>query len=187
LDRASRLLLVAAHEAWQQAGWEPTARLPVVLGTTSGGMAMGEAYYRHALDTPLTHRRQPSRVIQYQSQSQALAIAEAFGFDGPVNIIANACASGANAIGHAWYLLKRGDCDRVLTGGYDALSQMVFAGFDSLQALSPTQCRPFDARRDGLALGEGAPFWERLWATARRLIRIISRSRIRRAMRRWLP
>jgi 3-oxoacyl-[acyl-carrier-protein] synthase II len=43
-----------------------------------------------------------------------------------------------------------------LTGGYDALSQMVFGGFDSLQALSPTTCRPFDARRDGLALGEGA-------------------------------
>ena len=43
-----------------------------------------------------------------------------------------------------------------MTGGYDALSQMVFAGFDSLQALSPTQCRPFDARRDGLAIGEGA-------------------------------
>ena len=44
----------------------------------------------------------------------------------------------------------------VLTGGYDALSQLVFAGFDSLQALSPTPCRPFDAGRDGLALGEGA-------------------------------
>jgi 3-oxoacyl-[acyl-carrier-protein] synthase II len=52
--------------------------------------------------------------------------------------------------------LRRGDCHRVLTGGFDALSQMVFAGFDSLQALSPTQCRPFDANRDGLALGEGA-------------------------------
>jgi 3-oxoacyl-[acyl-carrier-protein] synthase II len=45
---------------------------------------------------------------------------------------------------------------RVLAGGYDAISQMVFGGFDSLQALSQTQCRPFDAHRDGLALGEGA-------------------------------
>jgi 3-oxoacyl-[acyl-carrier-protein] synthase II len=43
-----------------------------------------------------------------------------------------------------------------LAGGYDALSLLVFAGFDSLQALSPTVCRPFDAHRDGLALGEGA-------------------------------
>jgi 3-oxoacyl-[acyl-carrier-protein] synthase II len=44
----------------------------------------------------------------------------------------------------------------VLTGGYDAISELVFSGFDSLQALSPTTCRPFDAHRDGLALGEGA-------------------------------
>ncbi len=156
LDRATRLLLLAAHEAWKQSGWEPCADLPVVLGTTSGGMGMGEAYYRQALNTPHDHRRQPSRVIQYQAQNQALTLADAFGFSGPINIIANACASGANAIGHAWELLRRGSCKRALTGGYDALSQLVFAGFDSLQALSPTQCRPFDAQRDGLALGEGA-------------------------------
>src|SRR5207237_2189569 len=68
----------------------------------------------------------------------------------------NACASGANAIGHACSLLRSGHCEQALTGGYDALSQLVFAGFDSLQALSPTQCRPFDAQRDGLGLGEGA-------------------------------
>src|SRR2546429_5976787 len=85
-------------------------------------------------------------------EAQALG----FGFRGPITLIANACASGANAVGHAWELLRRGHAERVLTGGYDALSQLVFAGFDSLQALSPTRCRPFDARRDGLALGEGA-------------------------------
>jgi 3-oxoacyl-[acyl-carrier-protein] synthase II len=94
--------------------------------------------------------------LHYQSQRQGLDLADAFGFHGPVTIIANACASGANAIGHAWELLRWGRAQRVLTGGYDALSQLVFAGFDSLQALSPTQCRPFDSRRDGLALGEGA-------------------------------
>jgi 3-oxoacyl-[acyl-carrier-protein] synthase II len=81
---------------------------------------------------------------------------DAFGFAGPATIIANACASGANAIGHAWELIRRGHAERVLTGGYEALCQLVFAGFDSLQALSPTRCRPFDAARDGLALGEGA-------------------------------
>lgn len=156
LDRAAKLLLLAAHEAWLQSGWTPGEDLPVVLGTTSGGMGMGEAYYRQALKTPLAHHQQPSRVIQYQAQNQALMLTEAFGFSGPISIIANACASGANAIGHAWELLRRGACQRVLTGGYDALSQLVFAGFDSLQALSTTQCRPFDAHRDGLALGEGA-------------------------------
>src|SRR5207245_9690189 len=100
--------------------------------------------------------RRPTRVIHYQAQRQALDLAEAFGFTGPITIIANACASGANAIGHAWELVRRGRALRVLSGGYDALSQLVFAGFDSLQALSPTRCRPFDAHRDGLALGEGA-------------------------------
>ncbi len=156
LDRAAKLLLCAAHEAWQQSGWQPNDHLPVVLGTTSGGMSLGEAYFRQAIQTPHSHRQQATRVTQYQAQSQALMLADAFGFQGPVTLIANACASGANAIGHAWELLRRGASDRVLTGGYDALSQMVFAGFDSLQALSTTQCRPFDARRDGLALGEGA-------------------------------
>jgi 3-oxoacyl-[acyl-carrier-protein] synthase II len=156
LDRASRLLLLAARQAWQQSGWEPSERLPMVLGTTSGGMSMGEAYYRQATQSPGRHRRQASRVVEYQAQRQGLNLAQAFGFGGPITIIANACASGANAVGHAWHLLRHGYADRVFAGGYDALSQLVFAGFDSLQALSPTVCRPFDGDRDGLALGEGA-------------------------------
>lgn len=155
-DRATKLLLLAAHEAWQQSGWQPSENLPLVLGTTSGGMSLGEAYYRQAIRAPGDSRKQPTRVQQYQAQRQALDVADAFGFSGPITIIANACASGANSIGHGWDLLRRGHAERVLTGGYDAISQMVFAGFDSLQALSPTQCRPFDAHRDGLALGEGA-------------------------------
>jgi 3-oxoacyl-[acyl-carrier-protein] synthase II len=156
LDRAARLLIWAAREAWHQSGWTPANPLPMVLGTTSGGMALGEAYYRHAITTPRSQSGQAGRVAHYQAQSQALTLANAFGFRGSLTIIANACASGANAIGHAWELLRRGSCERVLAGGYDALCQLVFAGFDSLQALSPTQCRPFDAHRDGLAIGEGA-------------------------------
>jgi 3-oxoacyl-[acyl-carrier-protein] synthase II len=73
-----------------------------------------------------------------------------------MTLIANACAAGGNAVGHAFELVRSGRAERVLTGGYDALSHLVFSGFDSLQALSPTVCRPFDARRDGLGLGEGA-------------------------------
>lgn len=156
LSRAARLLLSAAHEAWEQARWEASDDLPVVLGTTSGGMSLGEEYYRQALSQPFTRRGQLTRVVQYQAHRPALDLARAFGFSGPITIIANACASGANAIGHAFSLIRRGRAQRVLAGGYDALCQLVFAGFDSLQALSPTQCRPFDAERDGLALGEGA-------------------------------
>src|SRR6516225_7071260 len=105
---------------------------------------------------PASRRGQATRVVHYQPQRQAMDLAEAFGFGGPITIIANACASGANAIGHAWELLRRGHAQRVLAGGYEGLSQLIFAGFDSLQALSPTECRPFDTHRDGLALGEGA-------------------------------
>jgi 3-oxoacyl-[acyl-carrier-protein] synthase II len=94
--------------------------------------------------------------MNYQAQRQALDVCDAFGFSGPITVISNACASGANAIGHAWELLRDGHAEQALTGGHDALCQITFAGFDSLQALSPTPCRPFDARRDGLSLGEGA-------------------------------
>lgn len=156
LDRAARLLLIAAHQAWRQSGWEPSPNLPVVLGTTSGGMSLGEAYYKQAVQKPRSHSQQAARVVHYQPQRQGLDLADAFGFSGPVFIIANACAAGANALGHAWELIRKGRAARVLAGGYDALSHLVFSGFDSLQALSPTQCRPFDTRRDGLALGEGA-------------------------------
>ncbi|MEP6664074.1 MAG: beta-ketoacyl-[acyl-carrier-protein] synthase family protein, partial [Verrucomicrobiota bacterium] len=155
-DRASKILLLAAWEAWQQSGWEPQINLPVVLGTTSGGMRLGEDYFRQATAQPHRHHRQASRVIHYQSQRQPLDLADAFGFSGPITLIANACASGANAIGHAWEMVRSGQNERVLTGGYDALSHLVFSGFDSLQALSPTRCHPFDAQRNGLALGEGA-------------------------------
>jgi 3-oxoacyl-[acyl-carrier-protein] synthase II len=156
LDRAAKLLLLAAHEAWKQSSWEPSENLPLVLGTTSGGMSLGEAYYRQAINTPAKDRGQATRVNGYQAQQQAVDVADAFGFRGPVTIIATACASGATSIGHAWDLIRRGHAERVFTGGYDAISQMVFGGFDSLQALSPTTCRPFDAHRDGLALGDGA-------------------------------
>jgi len=156
LDRAGRLLLLAALEAWAQAGIGRAGELPMVLGTTSGGMGMGEAYYRQATREPVRRRQQAVRVVEYQAQRQGVEVAEALGVSGPITIIANACASGANAVGHAFHWIRAGRSTRVLCGGYDALSHLVFAGFDSLQALSTTCCRPFDVRRDGLALGEGA-------------------------------
>jgi 3-oxoacyl-[acyl-carrier-protein] synthase II len=156
LDRATKMLLHAAHEAWRQSGWEPTENLPIVLGTTSGEMALGEKYLQHALASPLKQKRQPTRIVHYQVQQQGLNLASAFGFQGSLTTISNACASGANAIGLAWEMLRDGRAEKVLTGGYDILCQLTFAGFDSLQALSPMPCRPFDAQRNGLTLGEGA-------------------------------
>lgn len=156
MERAAKLLLLAADEALQQAKWDSSIRTPIVLGTTSGGMTMGEDFFRTAISSPARTRQQATRVTHYLAQRQAMNLVDAYRFTGPITIIANACAAGANAVGHAWELVRAGRAERVLAGGYDALCNLVYSGFDSLQALSPTTCRPFDAKRDGLALGEGA-------------------------------
>jgi 3-oxoacyl-[acyl-carrier-protein] synthase II len=160
LDRASRLLLFAGTEAMSQAGWssEELARdpVPLCLGTSAGAMTLGEDYFKSKTRRPGNARGLAEKVTLYQPHTQAQFLMDALGFTGPVTIIANACASGANAIGHAFHFIKSGRAKRAVAGGYDALAEMVFAGFDSLQALSTTTPRPFDANRDGLALGEGA-------------------------------
>jgi 3-oxoacyl-[acyl-carrier-protein] synthase II len=156
LNRASRLLLLAAHEAWSQSGWTPQGSLPMVLGTTSGEMSLGQEYLRQALQSPRCFKRQASRVAHYLVQQQGTTLCNALGIAGSLTTISNACASGANAIGHAWEMVREGRAENVLTGGYDALCHLTFAGFDSLQVLSSSPCRPFDAGRDGLSLGEGA-------------------------------
>lgn len=154
MDRGGAMLVQAGDEVMAQSGWGDSGTFPVVLGTSCGGMTLGQDYFRAAIAAE-DSRRQPARAVFYQAQRQGYLLAESIGTSGPVSIISNACASGANAVGHAWELVRAGIADRVLAGGYDALSQLVFAGFDSLQALSATTCRPFDHRRDGLGLGEG--------------------------------
>jgi 3-oxoacyl-[acyl-carrier-protein] synthase II len=132
--------------------------MPVAVGTSAAAMPVGERYYLQATQGR-SRRHQLTRVETYQPQYQMAAMMRALDVQGPLRIISNACASGANAIGHAFQMVSEGKAERVLAGGYDALCQLVFAGFDSLQALSPSGVpRPFDAARDGLALGEGAGF-----------------------------
>ena len=157
LDRATTLMLHAGAQAMTQAAWQNVAgeSIPISLGTSAGAMALGERYYKSKTLHPRSKRRLASLVTGYLPHTQAQILAEAMGLSGPVSIITNACASGANAIGHAFHLIKHGRARRAFCGGYDAIAEMVFAGFDSLQALSTTTPRPFDATRDGLALGEG--------------------------------
>lgn len=157
LDRASLLLIHAGAEAMEQCGWAAGDDvIPISLGTSAGAMALGERFYIQKASDPGRMRHTAALARCYQPQSQARLLCDALGVRGPVSIIANACASGANAIGHAFHLVKWGQAARAVCGGYDAIAQMVFAGFDSLQALSLTTPRPFAADRDGLALGEGA-------------------------------
>lgn len=158
MDRGSRMAWLAAREAMARAGLSG-GTLPMIVGTSAAAMPLGEDYYRAALCGGEKRSKQLERVEFYQAQRQMREMAELLEIDGRIRIVSNACASGANAIGQAFHLVRSGRADRVLAGGYDALCQLVFAGFDSLQALSPSGIpRPFDANRDGLALGEGAGF-----------------------------
>ena len=147
------MMIVALKEALATSpGFVPEL---TVVGTTSGGMTFGEEYYR-SIQSGVRSSRAPSLIANYPPQKPVVDAQEAFGLRAPCQVIANACASGTNAIGHAYECIRSGRYQRVLAGGYDALSELVFVGFDSLQASTPGKCRPFDRARTGLALGEGA-------------------------------
>jgi 3-oxoacyl-[acyl-carrier-protein] synthase II len=154
LHRASHMMIHALREAMTQAPqFEPEL---TVIGTTSGGMSYGEHYYR-SLRQSGNLRRAPTWIANYPAQKPIIDAQECvLGVSVPCQVIANACASGTNAIGHAFECVRSGGYQRVLTGGYDALSELVFTGFDSLQASTPEKCRPFDRNRAGMVLGEGA-------------------------------
>jgi len=153
LHRASHMMIQALGEALEQ---EPQFKPELtVIGTTSGGMSYGEDYYR-SLDRHGSLRHAPTWIANYPAQKPVIDALEAFEISAPCQVVANACASGTNAIGHAFECVRSGRYQRVLTGGYDALSELVFVGFDSLQASTPEKCRPFDQHRTGMVLGEGA-------------------------------
>jgi 3-oxoacyl-[acyl-carrier-protein] synthase II len=161
-SRASRLAIPAAREALAAAGLldgEGRSRLrhlPLSVSTTAGGMAFGENFVRAVLA-----RRRGNllgQVARYLPQQQVLDLQKTLGFSGPSVITANACASGANAIGHAAEMISTGAAECVLAGGFEALTELVFVGFDCLQATTVEKCRPFDLNRSGLLLGEAAAF-----------------------------
>jgi 3-oxoacyl-[acyl-carrier-protein] synthase II len=154
LHRVARMMILALKHAMEQAGdFQPDL---TVVGTTSGGMTFGEQYYRGLQSNGNPSRHAPTLIANYTPQKPVMDAQEAFGIGAPCQVIANACASGTNAIGHAFECIRSGRYQRVLTGGYDAISELVFVGFDSLQAATPDHCRPFDRGRTGLVLGEGA-------------------------------
>ena len=153
LHRASHFMIAALAELMER---DPQFVPDItIIGTTSGGMSFGENYYR-AIQRHERSRRSPRWIANYPPQKPVLDAQERFGISAPCFVIANACASGTNAIGRAFEGVRSGKYQRVLTGGYDALSELVFVGFDSLQASTPEKCRPFDRARTGMVLGEGA-------------------------------
>jgi 3-oxoacyl-[acyl-carrier-protein] synthase II len=161
-SRASRLALPAAREALAHAGLLDAAgrsslrELPISVSTTAGGMAFGEDFARRVFAQQRAHLF--DQVSRYLPQQQILDLQQTLGFRGHSVIIANACASGANAIGHAAALIATGAAECVLTGGFEAITELVYVGFDCLQATSTDKCRPFDVNRSGLMIGEAAAF-----------------------------
>lgn len=154
LDRATKLLLTSIDEAVAEAGLlnRLPSNTPIILGTTLGGMLSGEAYHRNIVSGK---KAKPSLLLDYLAHYQAIHIAEEYGLGSAAFTISNACASGTNAIGLAYNEIRAGNAEIALAGGYDTMCEFTFAGFNSLQAVTQTLCRPFDKNRDGLVLGEG--------------------------------
>ena len=156
-DRALDFALIAAEEAFAaaDAGRADIApeRLGVVMGTCNAGLLSGERWYLALLagETP-----EPGLVALVPPQAIAETIAGAFGAQGPVLSVDTACAAGANAVGYGAELIRTGQADAVLAGGTDALSDVLIAGFNSLESLSPEPAAPYSKDRLGLSLGEGS-------------------------------
>lgn len=166
LDRVGQFALVAAEEAVIAAGldtasWNDT-RVAVVIGTGAGGVGTYERQVRRLIEAG------PDRVSAFTlpmalPNMVAAEIAMRLGAKGPNLVVATACASGATAVGTARALLHANACDVVLAGGSEAAVTPLFvAAFARMGALSrrnddPTGAsRPFDTRRDGFVMGEGA-------------------------------
>ncbi|MGE0085606.1 MAG: beta-ketoacyl-[acyl-carrier-protein] synthase family protein [Desulfococcaceae bacterium] len=157
LPRTSALALTAAREAIRDAGIEPDLlqkkRVGVCLGSNvSGGMS------GRFLDHFRTEESDPYilPMHRYAGGNPAVHMAKEFGLSGPFQTVVNACSAGGDAIGLAAAWIRMGLCDAVLAGGADALYEITYFGFISLMNSDTQPCKPFDVRRKGLNLGEGA-------------------------------
>jgi 3-oxoacyl-[acyl-carrier-protein] synthase II len=161
-DRFSQFALVAGEEAIGQAGWDGEVpcdplRAGCVIATGIGGLQTLLQQY-DLLTAKGPKAASPLGVPLFMPNSAVAALSMKYGLQGQSFGIVSACSSGAHAIGVALRMIQCGDADVVVAGGTEAvLIDLAFACFDAMQALSPTGIsRPFDARRDGFVMGEGA-------------------------------
>ena len=162
LDRFSQLALVAAAEAIVDAGWEGELpydpfRAGCVVATGIGGIQTVQAQLDVQRERG-AERMSPLGIPAQMPNAAAAAISMKYGLKGQAFSVASACSSGAHAIGSALRMIEYGDADAVVVGGSEAtLTTFGFGSFNAMQALSPSGIsRPFDARRDGFVMGEGA-------------------------------
>ena len=155
-SRSDKLGWLAARDAIQSSklNLENDAdRAGIVLGCSVGGSYDSE-HFLTALIKRGKMRARPTRF--HECHSTVDLIADKFGLFGPSLTLATACSSGALAIATAAELIMAGEADVMLAGGADSLSLMTWGGFNSLLLTDAAGCRPFDATRSGMTLGEGA-------------------------------
>jgi 3-oxoacyl-[acyl-carrier-protein] synthase II len=164
LDRCEQLAIVAAREAWADAGSPDVDpdRLAVVVSSGIGGVASTIAAY-DTMNEKGWQRLSPYTVPMLMPNGSAGWIAIELGARAEVHTTVSACASGAEAIGYAIDMIRAGRADVVLAGGTEAaIIPLNVAAFAAMRALSTRNdeperaSRPFDRGRDGFLLGEGA-------------------------------
>ena len=175
LDRVAQFAVVAAREALADSGLELAdvrpERLASVAGSAVGCTTRLEENYRVVSDDGANWLVDPDRAVPYlydylAPSSLVREIAWLTGAEGPAAVISTGCTSGLDAIGHAAQLIAEGSADVVVGGAAEApISPISVACFDAIKATSANNddpahaSRPFDDRRDGFVLGEGAAFF----------------------------
>lgn len=165
IDLSTSLAIVAARQAWHDAGLEQGEVNPnrsgIVIGTgIGGGHLMVEA--QRVLDEKGPRRVSPFLITNMLADTASGLIAIDLGLKGPNFAVTAACATGGAATGEAISVIQRGEADVVLAGGHEAPLQPVFyAGFNAMKALATSEdpikaVKPFDNERNGFILGEGA-------------------------------
>ncbi len=164
MDRCGQLALIAAREAWAQAG-APGAdpeRVAVVIGSGYGGLGTTLAQAR-VLDNAGARRVSPHTLTQIMVNGPAAWVSIDVGARGGARTPVSACASGAEAIVQATEMIRSGAADVVIAGGVDAcVNELIISGFAQIRALSTADgepekaSRPFDRDRNGFVIGEGA-------------------------------
>lgn len=135
-----------------------TGRIGVFLGTSTSGILSSEQAYRHrdattgAFTVPLDYRH------THNCYSVADFVRSYFALTGPAFVVSTACSSSAKVFGNAQRMMAAGLIDAAIVGGVDSLCLTTLYGFNSLQLVSARPCRPFDASRDGISIGEAAAF-----------------------------
>jgi 3-oxoacyl-[acyl-carrier-protein] synthase II len=161
-DRYTQLALAAAKEALEDAGWEngppgDPERAACVIGTGIGGIETLESQHI-VLREQGAERISPLSIPLLMANAASGVVAMKHDLRGQSFGTVSACAAGAHAIGMAERLIRYGDADCVVTGGSEAaITPLATAAFARMDALSDSGVsRPFDLRRDGFVMGEGA-------------------------------